>query len=307
MDLSIIIVNWNTKALLHDCLRSLYSDIQHHSFEVIVVDNHSSDGSPDMVREDFPQVVLVANEDNRGFAAANNQALRRAKGDHLLLLNPDTKVIDGAIDRMLAFSQAHPTAGIITCKLFNGDGSLQKSVNTFYGFWKSFVENRFVIGLLQRFHMQKRFFMSYWDHQQTIEIDWAHGAVMLFSREVFDKVGLLDEQFYIYAEEMDYFLRVSKAGFQSWFVADAHIIHYGQSSSRQRRSAMFIQNYKSFYLFLKKHYGLASYRLYRTRAIFYMLLWYLNFSFVRSEEAGVQRKIYWETLRWHFTKDSAIA
>ncbi|MFK7970837.1 MAG: glycosyltransferase family 2 protein [Bacteroidia bacterium] len=257
VDVSVVIVSWNTKDLLRACLNSVYEQTKAYSLEVFVVDNDSPDKSADMVREEFPQVQLIANDDNRGFAPANNQALERANGRYVLLLNPDTVVLDGAIDKMIDYAEENKNekVGVVTCKLLNGDGSLQKSVNSFYSFWRSFIENRFFEGILQKMNMGGKTFMSFWDHSERREIDWAFGAVMLFSKDLMDDIGMLDDRFYIYAEEMDYFMRAKKAGYHSWFLPEIEITHFGKSSSRQRRAAMFIQNYKSFYLFLEKHYS----------------------------------------------------
>lgn len=308
-DVSIIIVSWNTKKMLEDCIRSIYEQTKKYTFEIIVTDNNSPDKSADMVAEKFPDVVLIANKDNKGFAAGNNQALAIAKGAYILLLNPDTLVINAAIDRMLDYAksyQGEKKLGILTCKLLNGDMTLQKSVNNYYSFWRSFVENRFFAPLIEKLNFKSSGLKSTWNHDSDIAIDWAYGAVMLFSREILERVGMLDDRFYIYAEEMDYFMRVKKAGYESRFVAGIEIIHYGKSSSRQRRSAMFIQNYKSFYLFLKKHYGHFSYLIYRIRATVYLFLWYLRYLFGNTDEAKEQRTVYWETLKWHFSPASKI-
>jgi len=305
-DVSVIIVSWNTKALLRSCLKTVFDQTKEVSLEVFVVDNNSPDASAVMVAEEFPQVKLIANPDNKGFAAANNQALEVCTGSYILLLNPDTEIIDGAIDRLHAFYRENESKkiGVLACKLLNDDGSLQKSVNKFYNFWRSFLDNRFMYNVLSQFSVSTRVLTSHWEHDESREIDWAYGAVMFYSREVQDKVGMLDDRFFIYAEEMDFFIRVKKAGFVNWFVPEIRIIHYGKSSSRQRRAAMFIQNYKSFYLFLKKHYSWADLIAYRLRAQFYLFLWYIKFSLGNTEEDKQQKEVYWQTIRWHFTKDS---
>ena len=304
IDVSVVIVSWNTKDLLRECLESVYAETRKHSLEVFVVDNNSPDDSAAMVAEEFPQVRLIANEDNRGFAPANNQALELATGKYILLLNPDTVVLDGAIDKMVDYAEEHKEEkiGILTCKLLNGDGSLQKSVNRFYSFWRSFIENRFFEKILERFNAKSDAFLSFWDHSDKREIDWAFGAVMLFSKDMMDEIGMLDDRFYIYAEEMDYFMRAKKAGYHSWFLPDIEITHYGKSSSRQRRAAMFIQNYKSFYLFLEKHYSKLDNFLYKTRTWIYLFGWYTLFSIRRDEEARTQREVYRETIKWHFSR-----
>lgn len=305
-DVSVVIVSWNTKGLLRSCLKTVFEQTKEVSLEVFVVDNNSPDNSASMVAEEFPQVKLIANPDNKGFAAANNQALEVCTGSYILLLNPDTEIVDGAIDKLTAYYKQHQAEklGVLVCKLLNDDGTLQKSVNKFYNFWRSFLDNRFMYNVLSQFSASTRMLTSHWEHDESRAIDWAYGAVMFYSREIHDKVGTLDARFFIYAEEMDYFMRVSKAGFTNWFIPEVRIIHYGKSSSRQRRAAMFIQNYKSFYLFLKKHYSFLDLAAYRLRAQIYLFLWYIKFSFGSTEEDKQQKEVYWQTIRWHFSKDS---
>ncbi len=309
-DLSIIIVNWNTKDLLRDCIKSIHRETKKITYDIWVVDNNSPDQSAVMIREKFPQVNLIANKDNKGFAAANNQALKIVTAKYYLLLNPDTVIKDNAIDKMMSYVTANNHKGIVTCKLLNGDGTLQKSVNSFFSLSSSLVENRFVQEFLNKTDINFRSMRSFWDHSETIEIDWAFGAVLLFSHELKNKVGILDEQFYIYAEEMDFYKRAQNSGYKSIFLHDVEIIHYGKSSSRQRREEMFIQNYKSFYLFLKKHYSVFTYITYRLRTYLYLMLWFTKYkisSFIsKSEEAVTQSKVYAQTIKWHLSKESLV-
>lgn len=313
-DVAIIIVNWNTKALLRNCLTSIYKETKKYTFDIWVVDNNSPDGSADMVKTEFPHVKLIANKENKGFAPANNQAIKSANAKSLLLLNPDTIVKENAIDKMLGYLFANKETGILTCKLLNGNGSLQKSANNFFSLWSSLFENRFFEEVLSRLNLSGKRFMKFWDHNSIREIDWARGAVLLFTKEVLDKVGLLDEQFYIYAEEMDFYYRVKKAGFKTVFIPDAQIIHFGKSSSRQRRAEMFIQNYKSFYLFLRKHYNNRTYYLYRIRTHIFLFLWLLRYSFEqlffyksdKGIEAKTQKSIYLSIIKWHFSKKGIL-
>ncbi len=310
MDLSIVIVSWNTRILLNDCLKSIYENTKKHSFEIFVVDNNSPDLSADMVRKEFPNVNLIYNTDNLGFAPANNQALKIATGDNILLLNPDTVVLNSAIDKMLDYLTSN-NCELLTCKLLNTDGSLQKSVNNFYSFWETLIENRFFSGLSQKLNYKKGYLKSTWDHNSTIEIDWARGAVLMFKRKVMDKIGFLDERYYIYGEEIDFYYRAKQSGFRAVFVHDINIIHHGKSSSKQKRTQMFIQNYKSLYLFLKKNYGNFSYYIYRSRVIVIMTIWIMKFKifsfFIQNKiEEKQQLQMYLETFKWHFSKNSFI-
>lgn len=311
---SVVIVNWNTCDLLKQCLEALESQTA-SSLEIFVVDNASSDGSPEMVREHFPDVQLIANQRNRGFAAANNQALDKSSGQYILLLNPDTKVLDGAVDKLVAFLDKESTVGACTSMLLNGDGSLQKNVGNFYSFWGTLLENRIVPRILPNNKFLAKKFVAFWDHTTQRDIDWARGAVLLFHRKVLDQVGLLDEQFYIYGEEIDYCWRIKKKGWRIVYLPAAKIIHYGQAASSQRKQEMFIQNYKSFYILLKKHYPVYSYLLYRARATLYLLPWLLKLALAmlvrghgspkRTEAASLMR-VYLASLRWHFSAESLV-
>ncbi len=305
-DVSVIIVNWNTANLLRACLRSIQTEMIAFVAEVIVVDNNSADGSAQMVATEFPEVILIANAQNLGFAKANNQGLEIGTGRYMLLLNPDTVVLDSAIDKMIAFADSKPAAklGIITSRLLNDDRTLQRSVHKFYSFGRSFLENRFFTDLASKFGIFGKFQSNGWAHDTTKVIDWAYGAVMLFSRDFLGSIGNLDERFYIYAEEMDYFMRAQKAGRDSWFCSEANIVHIGRASTRQRKAAMFIQNYKSFYIFLLKHYGLTDYWLYRLRASIYLVLWYCRFMPFSDQESKANKQVYAETLKWHLSPDS---
>ncbi len=313
-DVAIVIVSWNTKALLRNCINSVVEQTKKYSYEIWVVDNDSPDKSAQMVAEEFPNVKLIANKDNRGFAPANNQALREAKAKNYLLLNPDTVVIDGAIDKMLDYMYEH-NPGIVTCKLLNDDLTLQKSVNNFFSIWRSLFENRFFADVFSKLNIKGNLFASYWDHAEDREIDWAFGAVLLYSDEVHQKVGDLDDKYFIYAEEMDFYIRVKRAGYKAIFLSDVKIIHYGKSSSRQKRGEMFIQNYKSFYLFLKKHYPPYVYPFYRFRTLVYMNIWMAYFGTKiifkgilgkNNSEDKATLEVYWKTFLWHFTSASKI-
>lgn len=309
-NLAIIIVNWNTKRMLRNCLNSIIEQTKEYSYEIYVVDNNSPDKSADMVTNEFPNVHLIANNKNKGFAAANNQALKIAEANNYLLLNPDTIVLENAIDKMMSFKE-NSNYDIITCKLLNSDGTLQKSVNSFYNFWQTIFENRMTNLLTSKINFNKTNLNSLWNHDSIKEIDWARGAVVLFSNKVLKTVGFLDEMFFIYGEEIDYFFRAKQFGFKSVFIPNAVIMHHGKASSKQKKSEMFIQNYKSFYLFLKKHYSVLSYFTYRTRVHFILISWVIYYTVAKilsptNTKIVQQKDVYTKTLLWHFSKESLI-
>ena len=311
---SVVIVNWNTRELLKQCLKSVYAETSVPA-EIFVVDNASGDGSAEMVRANFPRVCLIANSDNKGFAAANNQAINRTQGQYVLLLNPDTKVLGAAIDKLAAYLDDEETVGACTGKLLNGDGSLQKNVGNFYSFWSTLFENRILPAILPNSKFLAKRLVAFWDHATSRDIDWARGAVLLVRKKVLDRIGFLDERFYIYGEEIDLCWRIKQYGWRIIYLPEAEIIHYGKASSSQRRKEMFIQNYKSFYLFLKKHYPGYSYFFYRLRVMLYFIPWFLKILFTlfffpansqKKQDAKGLLDIYLASLRWHLSKDSLI-
>lgn len=269
--LSIVIVNWNTRNLLRNCLASVRDETM-ISHEVWVVDNGSTDGSQQMVREEFPDAHLIANADNLGFAAANNQAFPLCPGEYVLLLNSDTVVLDGALDKMVAHMHAHRHVGALGCKLLNGDGSLQPSAHNFYSTLGSLVENR-----LMTMAWGKRYphtpFLAFFDHSVARRVDWVCGAVLMVRRDVLREVGMLDDSFFMYGEEIDWQMRMRKAGHQVWFTPSARIVHYGGGSSRNAVTQMKKMELENRARFVAKHYPPASQALYRAKAAAGVAFW----------------------------------
>ncbi len=288
----------------------------------IVADHEVADEAADNTGHEIIEDIVdgvgayhTANEDNRGFSAANNQAILFASGEYVLLLNPDTRILDRAIEKMLSYLDKNEETGAVSCKLLNGDGTLQKSVGNFYSFWTTLLENRIIPKILPDSKFLAKRLVAFWDHTSEREIDWARGAVLLVRKSVVEQIGLLDEQFYIYGEEIDWCWRIKKAGWKIMYQPDAEIIHFGKASSSQRHIEMFIQNYKSFYILLKKHYPVYSYWLYRIRTMLYLFLWLSKYSFLllfhsknsRKRNEGKQGiKVYIESLKWHFSRRSKI-
>jgi N-acetylglucosaminyl-diphospho-decaprenol L-rhamnosyltransferase len=251
MDLSIVIVSWNVEKLLAGCLDSIYASPPRCSFEIWVVDNASTDGTPGMVRERFPQVQLIENHHNVGFAAANNQAIRKSTGEYVLLLNPDTVVCPGAIDGMMDYLEGHPRAGAAGPRLLNPDGSLQFSCSPAPTLW---TETRRLLHL-PGVRYDGTYAMAAWDPTRPRQVEVLLGACLLLRREVLQKVGLLDESFFVYSEEVDLCYRLMKAGWQSYWVPQAEVVHYGGQSTRQVAPEMFYQLYRGKVLYFRKHRG----------------------------------------------------
>ena len=261
MDVSILIVNWNTREILRDCLKSIYEQTRDLAFEVIVIDNASEDGSPQMVKEDFKEVILVENSTNRGFAAANNQAMAMAKGRYVLLLNSDTVVLDNAIAKTVVFADAHPEGAVVGCRILNPDKTRQEGCFMFPSLLNLLLSATYLYKLFPRSKFFGRESMTWWMRDDEREVDVVTGCFMLIRRDAIEQVGVMDEQFFMYGEETDWCYRFKKAGWKCLFSPAGAIIHIGRASSKARRHAMSLQCRASILLFLKKHKGELIYRL----------------------------------------------
>lgn len=259
MDLSIIIVSWNTCGLLAQCLTSIYANAPSCAFEVFVVDNASSDGSTAMVRRDFPQARLIANNFNAGFARANNQAICQSEARLVLLLNPDTDVEPGALDALIQYIDAYPHAGAAGARLLNSDGSLQPSCypapTLAREFWRLFH--------LDRLYAYGVYDMSRWDSAAPRAVDVVMGACLLLRREALDQVGLLSEDYFMYSEELDLCWNLRQSGWQVYWVPGARVVHYGGQSTTQVASDMFLRLYQGKVLYIRKHHGRFTALLYK--------------------------------------------
>lgn len=252
IDLSIIIVNWNTCNLLAKCLDAIFQTVRASAYEIIVVDNNSTDGSVDMIHTQFPTVRLIENQQNVGFTQANNQALAASCGRYVLLLNSDTEVQPGALDAMVHFMDAHPAAGVAGAHLLNPDGSFQASHTDFPTLWREIL----TLSGLGRTLLRP----SYPSYGPEVErgprrVGYIEGACLLARRKVVDQVGGLDEGFFMYAEEVDWCYRMKQAGWEVWYLPEVRIVHHGGGSSRQRKTRMEAELYRSRVRFFRKHYG----------------------------------------------------
>lgn len=258
MDLSILVVNWNTRDLLEECLKSIYSNVHKISFEVWVVDNGSSDGSREMIKEQFPQVGLIENKDNLGFARANNQAIKRSSGKYELLLNSDTLVLENALEIMVDFMARNSRAGICGCRLLNEDGSIQPSCGGFPDLFTIFLHMTKLNYLYPGNRFSQRFVITDLDSNVIREVDWVMGACLMMRRETIEEVGLLDESFFIYHEELDWCCRVKDAGWKISYLPQAQIIHYRSRSYEKGSLWIFLEGYKSWFIYLRKHFPKAK-------------------------------------------------
>jgi GT2 family glycosyltransferase len=262
-DLSVIIVSWNVRALLERAIDCVYATVRQCSFELIVVDNNSDDGSVAMLRERFPTLTLVANAENVGFGRANNQGAALARGRYLLLLNPDAFVHAGTVDRMLQFMDEHPDAGAAGCLLRYPDGALQRSVTSFptvaTELWTTLGLDR----ALPNHPQFGRYKLTYWAMDDLRAVDSLMGACLMLRRELIDRIGLFDEQFFMYSEEVDLCYRIQRAGSRNYFLPDVEATHIWGGSSRLVPQATFLRLFRSRVQFFRKHYGPGVTTLYK--------------------------------------------
>ncbi|MBM3474304.1 MAG: glycosyltransferase family 2 protein [Armatimonadetes bacterium] len=252
--LSICILNWNTREYLRACLQSIRDTRGDLEPEVIVVDNASSDGSAEMVREEFPEVALIANAQNLKYARGNNQALEQATGTFRLLLNPDVVIQPGALAELLAAMDRHPRAGAVAPRLMNPDGSPQSSCRSFPHPAAILYE---AIGLSKLFPRSRRFAayrMGWWDHNDERTVDQPMASALMLRSEALDEVGLFDEGFPMFFNDVDLCRRLWDARWEVWFTPGAQVIHHVGASTRQVRREMVAESNRSLLRYYEKHY-----------------------------------------------------
>ena len=263
MKLSVIIVNYNVKHFLEQCLHSVFKSCEGIESEVFVVDNNSLDGSCHLVREKFPSVKLIENKKNVGYSVANNQAIKKAQGEFILLLNPDTVVEEDTFSKVTGFMDDHPEAGGLGVKMIDGKGRfLPESKRGLPTPWVAFYK---IFGLSRLFPLSKRFgryHLTYLNKEETNEVDVLCGAFMLLRREALEKTGLLDETFFMYGEDIDLSYRIVQAGYRNYYFAGTTIIHYKGESTKKGSINYVKMFYNAMLIFSRKHFSSGKYRVY---------------------------------------------
>jgi GT2 family glycosyltransferase len=258
MDISVIIVNWNSRDFLDRCLQSFAQAPCSRSVEIIVVDNASSDGSPEMVAERFPEVRLIRNQENLGFAKANNQAIRISRGRYISLVNSDVEVLPGCLDALADFLDSHSEVGNVGPRILNADRSLQSSCRRFPTLWNNFC---MAAGLATLFRGSRVFcgeHMRYFRYDRTLAVDVLVGCFWMMRRAAVEAVGLLDEDFFIYGEDVDWCLRCRQAGWQVLFFPGAEAIHHRGASSAADPVRFAVLQQQSVLRYWAKHHGLPA-------------------------------------------------
>jgi hypothetical protein len=276
-DASVVVVTWNALPWLEQCLESV-SD-----YETIVVDHGSTDGTVELVRERFPKARLIEQE-NLGMGAGNNAGMRVARGRYFFLLNPDAWVSGDAVEKLVAFADAHTDAAVVGPRLRYPDGTLQRSVRGFPSVWRLATEYLFIRKLAPRSAVLNPLYAGGFRHDKAREVDWVVGAALLVRREAADAVGLFDEDFFMFSEETDWMYRFREAGWNVWFYPGAEVVHVGGASHGGR---MYSENLRGHLRFLAKHHGVREAE--RARRL---LLWSLRLRSVlfRGARGGSYRE-----------------
>ncbi|MEE4178417.1 MAG: glycosyltransferase [Bacteroides sp.] len=265
MDLTVVIVNYNVQYFLDQCLKSVFRSGKGLLMEVFVVDNNSVDGSQEMIREKYPEVQLIANHENMGFSKANNQAIRLAKGRYVLLLNPDTVVEDDTLSKVVRFMDEHPDAGGLGVKMLDGQGRFLPESKR--GLPTPEVAFYKIFGLAKLFPKSKtfgRYHMGYLDPNDTQVVDVLSGAFMMLRKEALEKTGYLDEDFFMYGEDIDLSYRITKAGYKNYYFPGTRIIHYKGESTKKSSVNYVIVFYNAMIIFARKHFSRQNARLFST-------------------------------------------
>ncbi|MFJ8102267.1 glycosyltransferase family 2 protein [Lysinibacillus sp. NPDC096212] len=255
MDLSVVIVNYNTKKLTIDCIQSILDSKLNVQYEIFVVDNASSDGSVEQIQSMFPEVNVISNKENVGFSKANNQAIKACNSRYVLLLNSDTIVNENTLDEMIHFMDVESNVGAVGCEVNLPDGTLDKACHR--GFPNPEASLYYIIGLAKKFPNSPKYnsyHKSYMNMHEVHDIDCLVGAFMMVRREVIEQVGLLDEEFFMYGEDIDWCYRIKEAGWRIVYNPTVSIVHYKGASSRRKPFKIVYEFHRAMYLFHKKHF-----------------------------------------------------
>jgi GT2 family glycosyltransferase/peptidoglycan/xylan/chitin deacetylase (PgdA/CDA1 family) len=308
IDVSVIVVNWNTKDILRTCLKSVYEQAGNIEYEIIIIDNASSDASVEMIRSEFPRVILIANDSNRGYAAALNQGMKVARGRYFLLLNSDIIICDSAIEKTVGYADMHLDAAVVGCQVREDDNKIHLTCRRFPSLLNLLLD---VFGLNRLFKNNKFFgreFMLWWPRDSEREVEVVSGMFMLVRQQAVEKVGMMDESYFFLFEETDWCYRFSKSGWKMLFWPGAQVIHiHGGSQSRKKAGTKIaIQYQKNMLIFFRKHYGGVRCFIARVLLTVNSLLCFLVWGILKisrnlrggktqyeDEKIGIYRRVWW--------------
>ncbi len=307
---SVVIVSWNTRDFLAQCLKSLSRGVCDYPMEVLVVDNASTDGSSEYVEGNYPAVRLIRNDSNQGFAKANNKGIRLCRGKYICLINSDVEVLGNCITMLVDHCEANPETGMVGPSIIGGDGTLQRSWRGFPGLWNMFCRALAMDAAFPRVRIFGGYLMPYRDHVASGAVPVLSGCFWLVRKEALDGVGMLDEAFFMYGEDMDWCRRFWTAGWRLDFVPRAEAIHYGGASSASAPVRFFIEKQKADLLYWKKHHRWAAQQCYFAIACLHHLLRALSYSVVamrkrqESGEAGFKVNRSVQCLKWMLSRET---
>lgn len=312
VDISVVIVNWNTRELLLDCVASLIEQTRASTLEIIVVDNASRDGSMEAFAERFPQVISIRNQDNLGFSKANNQGLRIARGRYLCLVNSDVKALDGVLDKLRAFMEDQPDVGAVAPRTVGGDLKLRKNCREYPTIRNAFCQAIFLDQLFPSVRAFRGRSLRDFDYGTTQEIEVLSGCFIMVRRVVIETVGMLDERFFIYSEDVDWCKRIRAGGWKVVFLPSAEAIHYGGSSSTVERVLFNREMMKANLQYWRKHHGRSATLLFwaiqifgtALRAVGWSVLTLFRLGHSRCRDQAIE---YWRILKWLLTGGLQLA
>jgi len=271
VDVSIIVVAWNVKDLVRDCLKSVYEQTRDISFEVIYVDNASKDGSAEMVGNEFPQVRIIRNNENKGFIIANNQGIEIAKGRYVLLLNSDTIVLDNAIAKTVRFADSQPDAAVVGCRVLNPDRTLQRTCFMYPSPLNMILSAIYLYKIFPRSRFFGREHMTWWDFNEVREVETIQGCYSLVRKQAIDQVGMMDPTYFVYGDDPDWCYRFKKNGWRVLFTPEPKIIHYGGQNVRHKPREFKLQLFGSKLIFVRLHRGRIAFALARLFTALFLL------------------------------------
>jgi GT2 family glycosyltransferase len=276
---SIVIVSWNARDYLMQCLESLTPVVCRYPMEIIVVDNASSDGSAELAENNFPQVRLIRNPANLGFAKANNLGIAASAGRYVCLVNSDVKVLPDCISRLVDYCERHPDVGMAGPRIIGGDGKLQRSCRGFPTLWNMLCRALALDSIFSRIKLFTGYSLSFWPQDDTRSVDILTGCFWLVRRETLGRVGLLDESFFMYGEDMDWSRRFWLGGSKLFFVPSAEAIHYGGASSSNSPVRFYIEKQRADLQYWKKHHSRMATVFFFVISCLHLLLRAVGYSF----------------------------
>lgn len=309
MKLSIVILCWNDRGVIENCLRSIFAETHLIDFEVIVCDNGSTDTSLEFIREAFPQVRIIENGRNLRFAKANNVGIRASSGEYVLILNPDTIIHESTLDRLVSIADQHPEAGAFGCRVLNPDGSYQPSAWPFSTLKREWLAAFFLRGLARLGSWLTADTYAGWLGTTERQVDWVSGCFILARRTVLESINGFDEQFFYYYEDMDLCRRIWAAGHPILYLPSATIIHLGGQSTKSKLPALgfLLDSQVTRYLYYQKYYGARGVRLARRLALVSLALRIAGYTLKNlmrpNEQAAKKRDTLTYMFRWTYRLD----